>query len=255
MKKPYNGLRWAFFVPLQWVGSIVILLFCQLIPIVWIVNWLFGLGEANPLKTEIVSGPIGFFYVYILYSLALTGSTLWACSITSKPKLAWKIISTVHLLPVLILLLVFEITGRNFISGNMWFNIANGSALITGVAISFCLIWSGWTDFDGESVDMKKDDEDCDIPDHSASLDRILDNNINERDVMFREAAEVLVISQQGSTYLIQRKLKIGYNRTGRIMDQLEAAGIVGPFNGSKDRSVSVPNLEDLDQLLEKEQI
>ena len=72
---------------------------------------------------------------------------------------------------------------------------------------------------------------------------------------MFREAAEVLVISQQGSTSLIQRKLKIGYNRTGRIMDQLEAAGIVGPFDGSKDRSVAVPTLEDLDQLLEKEQI
>ena len=150
---------------------------------------------------------------------------------------------------------MLEITGRNLFSGNMWFNIAESSALITGAAISFYQIWSGWTDFDGESVDIKKDDEDYDLSDNSAKGATNLDNNINERDVMFREAAEVLVISQQGSTSLIQRKLKIGYNRTGRIMDQLEAAGIVGPFDGSKDRSVSVPTLEDLDQLLEKEQI
>ena len=80
-----------------------------------------------------------------------------------------------------------------------------------------------------------------------------LDNNINERDVMFREAAEVLVIAQQGSASLLQRKLKLGYNRAGRIIDQLEAAGIVGPFEGSKARSVSVPTLEALSQLLENE--
>tara|TARA_B100000795_G_scaffold130321_1_gene97239 strand:- start:28214 stop:30619 length:2406 start_codon:yes stop_codon:yes gene_type:complete len=80
-----------------------------------------------------------------------------------------------------------------------------------------------------------------------------LDNNINERDVMFREAAEVLVIAQQGSASLLQRKLKLGYNRAGRIIDQLEAAGIVGPFEGSKARSVSVSTLEALDQLLENE--
>ena len=80
-----------------------------------------------------------------------------------------------------------------------------------------------------------------------------LDNNINERDVMFREAAEVLVIAQQGSASLLQRKLKLGYNRAGRIIDQLEAAGIVGPFEGSKARSVSVPTLEALNQLLENE--
>jgi S-DNA-T family DNA segregation ATPase FtsK/SpoIIIE len=80
-----------------------------------------------------------------------------------------------------------------------------------------------------------------------------LDNNINERDAMFREAAEVLVIAQQGSASLLQRKLKLGYNRAGRIIDQLEAAGIVGPFEGSKARGVSVPTLEALDQLLENE--
>ena len=63
-----------------------------------------------------------------------------------------------------------------------------------------------------------------------------------ERDSMFEEAARLVVQTQQGSTSLIQRKLKLGYNRAGRIVDQLEAAGILGPFEGSKARRVMVPN-------------
>ncbi len=63
-----------------------------------------------------------------------------------------------------------------------------------------------------------------------------------ERDSMFEEAAKLVVQTQQGSTSLIQRKLKLGYNRAGRIVDQLEAAGILGPFEGSKARRVMVPN-------------
>lgn len=81
-----------------------------------------------------------------------------------------------------------------------------------------------------------------------------IDYNISERDTMFREAAEVIVIAQQGSASLIQRKLKLGYNRAGRIIDQLEAAGIVGPFEGSKARQVLVPDVYALDQLLNNEQ-
>lgn len=80
-----------------------------------------------------------------------------------------------------------------------------------------------------------------------------IDNNISERDKMFREAADVIVIAQQGSASLIQRKLKLGYNRAGRIIDQLEAAGIVGPFEGSKARQVLVPDFLALEQLLENE--
>lgn len=80
-----------------------------------------------------------------------------------------------------------------------------------------------------------------------------LDNNISERDKLFREAAEVLVIAQQGSASLLQRKLKLGYNRAGRLIDQLEAAGIVGPFEGSKARQVLVLDLIALDQLLKNE--
>ncbi|MCT8340992.1 DNA translocase FtsK [Flavobacteriaceae bacterium TK19130] len=81
-----------------------------------------------------------------------------------------------------------------------------------------------------------------------------LDDIIEERDKLFREAAEVLVTAQQGSTSLLQRKLKLGYNRAGRIIDQLEAAGIVGPFEGSKARQVLVPTIEALNQHLENEQ-
>ncbi|MCZ4318431.1 DNA translocase FtsK [Aequorivita viscosa] len=80
-----------------------------------------------------------------------------------------------------------------------------------------------------------------------------IDNDISERDKLFREAAEVLVISQQGSASLLQRKLKLGYNRAGRIIDQLEAAGIVGPFEGSKARQVLVPTIDALNQLLDNE--
>ncbi|WP_036385286.1 DNA translocase FtsK [Muricauda sp. MAR_2010_75] len=80
-----------------------------------------------------------------------------------------------------------------------------------------------------------------------------LDNDIADRDAMFREAAEVIVTAQQGSASLIQRKLKLGYNRAGRIIDQLEAAGIVGPFEGSKARQVLIPDIYSLEQLLENE--
>ncbi|TWP30173.1 DNA translocase FtsK [Apibacter muscae] len=72
-----------------------------------------------------------------------------------------------------------------------------------------------------------------------------------KRDDLFADAARVLVSAQQGSTSLIQRKLSLGYNRAGRIMDQLEAAGIVGPFEGSKARKVLVTDLNSLEQLLE----
>ena len=80
-----------------------------------------------------------------------------------------------------------------------------------------------------------------------------LDIDIEDRDKLFREAAEVLVIAQQGSASLLQRKLKLGYNRAGRLIDQLEAAGIVGPFEGSKARQVLIADLQSLDRHLENE--
>ncbi|UYW02242.1 DNA translocase FtsK [Flavobacterium agricola] len=80
-----------------------------------------------------------------------------------------------------------------------------------------------------------------------------LDIDISDRDVLFREAAEIIVTAQQGSASLLQRKLKLGYNRAGRLIDQLEAAGIVGPFEGSKARSVNITDLVSLDQFFENE--
>ena len=80
-----------------------------------------------------------------------------------------------------------------------------------------------------------------------------LDVDISDRDKLFRDAAEIIVTAQQGSASLLQRKLKLGYNRAGRLIDQLEAAGIVGGFEGSKARQVLVPDLVALDQLLENE--
>ena len=80
-----------------------------------------------------------------------------------------------------------------------------------------------------------------------------LDIDISDRDKLFREAAEVIVIAQQGSASLLQRKLKLGYNRAGRLIDQLEAAGIVGPFEGSKARQVIINDLSALDRHLENE--
>ena len=71
-----------------------------------------------------------------------------------------------------------------------------------------------------------------------------------ERDELFEDAARIIVQTQQGSTSLLQRKLKLGYNRAGRIIDQLEAAGIVGPFEGSKAREVKVANEMALEQFL-----
>ena len=74
--------------------------------------------------------------------------------------------------------------------------------------------------------------------------------DLSDRDPLFEEAARLIVIQQQGSTSLIQRKFAIGYNRAGRLMDQLEVAGIVGPFEGSKARQVLIQDEYSLEQLL-----
>lgn len=93
------------------------------------------------------------------------------------------------------------------------------------------------------------------LPDYVGEESGIkLDMDISERDSLFRDAAEVVVSAQQGSASLIQRKLKLGYNRAGRIIDQLEAAGIVGPFEGSKARQVLITDLNSLETFFNNEQ-
>ncbi|HRZ98602.1 MAG TPA: DNA translocase FtsK, partial [Paludibacter sp.] len=74
--------------------------------------------------------------------------------------------------------------------------------------------------------------------------------DLSKRDPLFEEAARLIVASQQGSTSSIQRKFSIGYNRAGRIVDQLEVAGIIGPFEGSKARQVLVMDDYHLEQIL-----
>ncbi|MFV0248508.1 MAG: DNA translocase FtsK 4TM domain-containing protein [Tenacibaculum sp.] len=82
-----------------------------------------------------------------------------------------------------------------------------------------------------------------------------LDIDIEDRDKLFREAAEIIVNAQQGSASLLQRKLKLGYNRAGRLIDQLELAGIIGPFEGSKARQVLIPDIIALEQLFKSKKI
>ena len=78
----------------------------------------------------------------------------------------------------------------------------------------------------------------------------IKETEIEERDPLFKEAALLIIIHQQGSTSMIQRKLKLGYNRAGRIIDQLETAGVLGPLEGSKGRKVLIETEEELNQII-----
>ena len=76
--------------------------------------------------------------------------------------------------------------------------------------------------------------------------------DLSERDKMFEESAKLVVQFQQGSASFLQRKLKLGYNRAGRIVDQLEAAGIIGGFEGSKARDVLVKDMGQLDEIIKR---
>lgn len=93
---------------------------------------------------------------------------------------------------------------------------------------------------------------------HALHLPEVPDENAGEslsfseddRDALFEDAARIVVMTQQGSASLLQRKLKLGYNRAGRLVDQLEAAGIIGPFEGSKARKVLISDEHTLEQFL-----
>ena len=78
------------------------------------------------------------------------------------------------------------------------------------------------------------------------------DFDSGDRDALFEDAAKVIVSNQIGSTSLLQRRMKLGYNRAGRLMDQLEAAGIVGPNQGSKAREVLIKTEMELQEVLDK---
>jgi len=88
------------------------------------------------------------------------------------------------------------------------------------------------------------------LPEYVGEEGGLLDIDLSERDSLFEDAARIVVMAQQGSASLLQRKLKLGYNRAGRLIDQLEAAGVVGPFEGSKARQVLIMDEMSLEQLL-----
>lgn len=89
------------------------------------------------------------------------------------------------------------------------------------------------------------------LPEYTLESDKApTEVDTNERDALFDEAARLIVVHQQGSTSLIQRKFSIGYNRAGRIMDSMEAAGIVGPPQGSKPREVYISDEYSLEKIL-----
>jgi DNA segregation ATPase FtsK/SpoIIIE, S-DNA-T family len=88
------------------------------------------------------------------------------------------------------------------------------------------------------------------LPEFEDDESGVTEIDLSERDKLFEDAAKLIVQHQQGSTSLIQRKMKLGYNRAGRLIDQLEAAGIVGPFEGSKAREVLIKDPMSLEQLL-----
>ncbi|MDD4820663.1 MAG: DNA translocase FtsK, partial [Flavobacteriales bacterium] len=85
---------------------------------------------------------------------------------------------------------------------------------------------------------------------HSGDEGIVSRGNESERDPKFEEAARLVVAMQQGSASVIQRKLSIGFNRAGRIIDQLESAGVIGPFNGSKAREVLISDESTLNRLI-----
>ena len=88
------------------------------------------------------------------------------------------------------------------------------------------------------------------LPTTNSEQDNIKIENKDDRDPLFKDAALLIIMHQQGSTSMIQRKLKLGYNRAGRIIDQLEAAGIIGPLEGSKGRKVLIETEEELNQII-----
>ena len=94
------------------------------------------------------------------------------------------------------------------------------------------------------------------LPEYSPDgSDNDSDFDTNELDPMFADAARIVVLHQQGSASLLQRKLKLGYNRAGRIVDQLEGMGIIGPFQGSKARDVLYADVQTVDELLSQKNI
>jgi S-DNA-T family DNA segregation ATPase FtsK/SpoIIIE len=143
---------------------------------------------------------------------------------------------------------IFDTNGAEQLKGNGDLLYSNGSELIhlQGAYMSTAEV-ERVCDFIG---DQRGYPSAMFLPEYNAGAYQINDFDPAHIDPMFSDAARLIVLHQQGSTSLIQRKMKLGYNRAGHIIDQLEAAGIVGPFEGSRAREVLFPDEYSLERYL-----
>jgi S-DNA-T family DNA segregation ATPase FtsK/SpoIIIE len=144
---------------------------------------------------------------------------------------------------------ILDVPGANRLIGRGDMLISAGGAEL--IRVQCALVETPEVD---RITDFIKSQPDCgaayDLPEYVDEKNTEKQIDMQNLDPMFEEAAKVIVINQSGSTSLIQRKLSLGYNRAGRIMDQLQAAGIVGPVDGSKPRQVLITDLLSLDSIL-----
>jgi hypothetical protein len=135
--KIYLILQWIFFIPFFLLLSVLILNYINRIPIFWLVNWLFDLGNSNPLKTKMVIGPVGFIFVYITACISYSLSFWLSINFSPNPKLAYKILSCIVILPYIIKLISFEVFHSYHSNHNGLYDVANFLAMITPVVISY----------------------------------------------------------------------------------------------------------------------
>ncbi|MFO7867888.1 MAG: DNA translocase FtsK [Bacteroidales bacterium] len=161
-------------------------------------------------------------------------------------RIAFRVMSSIDSRTIL------DISGANQLIGKGDMLITTGSSLVRlQCAFIDTPEISSVTDFISEQQAYPSAHELPEYKGNDSASGSGMSNDADSFDPMYEDAARVIVMNQQGSTSLIQRKLKLGYNRAGRIMDQLEASGVVGPFEGSKARQVLIPDELGLEQLLE----
>jgi hypothetical protein len=135
--KIYPILKWISFIPLFLLMNVLFLYLINGIPIFWLVNWLFDVGNSNPLKTKMVIGPVGFIYVYITACITYSLSFWLSINFSPNPKLAYKILSCIVILPYIIKLISFEVFNSYHSNHNGLYDVADFLAMITPAVISY----------------------------------------------------------------------------------------------------------------------
>jgi hypothetical protein len=137
MMKIYPILKWISFIPYFFLLSILFLFLINGIPIFRLVNWLFDLGNSNPLKTKMVIGPVGFIYVYITECITYSLSFWISIIFTPNPKLAYKILSCIVIIPYIFILISYEVFNNYHSNHNGLYDVADFLAMITPVVITY----------------------------------------------------------------------------------------------------------------------